>query len=1429
MRIKLVVNIGRCKWVILDSVVTFFSLGFVYLANIIIFASLIMIRTMIDNLNKFNRWNNIVGWMVFFVATLSYLMTMEPTASLWDCSEFIATSYKLEVGHPPGAPLFMILARLASMLAPSPEAVPMMINAMNAVASGFCILFLFWTITHLARRVTITDSTKEMSLSNTILVLGSGVVGALSYAYTDTFWFSAVEGEVYALSSMFTALVVWLMLKWEENAHRATSMRWIVFIAYLMGLSIGVHILNLLTIPALVMIYFFRCYEYRSAKDYFLKICLALVVSLVILGAINGIIIPYTVALGAVVDTFAVNSLGLPVNVGMVAFVVAVFALLGYLILFTHKRGYRVLNTLAMAVTVILIGFSSYASVSIRAAANPPMNSNDPSTPHKLLSLLNRDQYGDRPLLVGPYYSAMPLSLVEPNFDYMSEDEYLPTGNYSSKSMMWLNPETGKYEEREIFDGYIYPKEANRILPRMWYYSRRGNYEEGWVNMVNGHPSVYVEDSTGGSWYEPTALEDINYFLGYQMGDMFWRYFMWNFVGRQDDNQLQSDAQNRIYLNGGWLSGIDALDKFYVGPRTLLPSEMENNPAHNGYFFLPLLLGLLGLIYQLNVDWRNFFVVSLLFVMMGIALVVYFNTAPDEPRERDYVYAGAFYAFSIWLGLGVMAIGDLLMSLFARLSKQGNRVALTASIVAVLMSVSVPVVLASENWDDHDRSNRYVARDIGRNYLNTVPKNGIIINYGDNDTFPLWYCQEVEGVRPDVRIMNSSYLGGEWYIDEMKLAANEADGVPFTIPSTKYSFVNDWTILANPIDVLDTDKARKLRRERRRIDSEGYYQIEYIDISGRKQVLTGTYGDISKKIGESQKVISEYQPYIEQYISKGDTASDGFYDVYVPYAVAQITLDAITNDALFMADYDKMEEYWEFNDAIAECDMLLSDAIRLFVSDAPMSLAINGGRIYILGEGETIPVEERQEDYRMMGKLKSKVDSFFDGLDSDYILAAKRYVIPVDKANVVASGILTEEEAMEAVDEVYISLGGKSMLTKDHLMMLDLFANFDWKRPLSFTQAHLMKDYGIVDYARFDGYAYTFVPIYTRYRAGSETGYLDADKLYPRFMGNDAEVESLFYGNIAKDGVLVDHFVRYNISAARLRENFARVATEFLRRGAEEDIIKAEALLDRGIEVLPSEKIGFTHSNTMPYLRGYYTIANYYLAEAIEELEIANKMFEDMLGISTNVEEGVDKFTYFYDLSDAASEYHSTAIHRGIDVEEVNPYLLRSDELFAKAEEAYNKGDILAAEYIKIKGEWVAYYLQFATYDSFSMTISDKLYNAMLDIIETLDTSHMLAGSFEWVANGGAEAGLVENPLNFDNLVYSYLDAVRSLTPADIDDPQMALMEGHICNLFEIYNGLPLSRIVSGRNAPAVYIYELEDFLSQPAQYDILNIYGKIQ
>ena len=581
---------------------------------------------------NFKRWNRVVGWMVFAVAAMTYLLTMEPSSSLWDCAEFIATSYKLEVGHPPGAPLFMLMARIATMFAPSTHYVPHMVNAMNCLASAFCILFLFWSITHIARRIygaggrTITDNDK-------IAILGAGAVGALAYTFTDTFWFSAVEGEVYSLSSMFTALVVWLMLKWEEQADEPHSARWIVLIAYLMGLSIGVHILNLLTIPALVFIYYFRKYDHVTLRG----VVIATLVSLAILGFINGIIIPYTVYVGAMVDVLFVNVFHLPVNSGIVVFALALFAALFYGIYRTHRAGRKLWNLLLLSTTMILIGFSSYATVTIRAVANPPMNSNNPNNPHALLSVLNRDQYGNRPLLYGPYYSS-------------------PIDDYVESTTYYYDRESGRYQRATELTGYTYPSQFKHIFPRVWN-SLKGEAEyKPWaayrtktdvVRDENGEPmrdeqgrvmtgevvdfghTVY-DPMTGESFVEPTFGENLYYFFTYQLNYMYWRYFLWNFVGRQDDIQ----AGKETIAHGNWLSGIDVVDKIYLGPQTMLPREMADNPARNTYFFLPFLLGILGLIYQLNRDQRNFTVVMWLFVMMGVALVVYFNTCPSEPRER---------------------------------------------------------------------------------------------------------------------------------------------------------------------------------------------------------------------------------------------------------------------------------------------------------------------------------------------------------------------------------------------------------------------------------------------------------------------------------------------------------------------------------------------------------------------------------------------------------------------------------------------------------------------------------------------------------------------------------------------------------------------------------------------------------------------------
>ena len=1204
------------------------------------------------NTSSFRFWDNMVGWVVFAIATISYWLTMEPTTSLWDCSEYIATSYKLEVGHPPGAPLYMMLARIASLFASSPEDVAMMINGMNSLVSGFTILFMFWTITHLARRI-VTPSGVPASLNSRILVLGSGVIGALSYAYTDTFWFSAVEGEVYAMSSMFTALVVWLMFKWEENADSPTSLRWIILIAYLMGLSIGVHILNLLTIPALVMIFFFRRYRYNPEKPWWLyplMIIAALLVSMLILGAINGVIIPYTVALGAHFDTLMVNSFGMAPNVGMVIYVFLVFAALGTLIFTTHKHGKRILNVSLLCVTVILVGFSSYAMMTIRANANPPMNSNDPSNPHMLLSVLNRDQYGARPLLKGVYYDAYWLPMVEqkPGGGSLAKDAngnyyvdvYDATGDCEVKTTMWYNPATKKYQERITERAPIYPDEAYHYFPRMWYPgSDRSAAYKAYMDQAN--PNIVRYDINGDGvidndvdkkregnqpegWVEPTRGEDLRFFMSYQMGDMFWRYFMWNFVGRQDDVQLEKSAvSGGLYVHGGWLSGIDFIDEYVCGPQDKLPMDMRSNPARNTYFFLPLLLGLMGLAYQLVRDWRNWLVVMLMFVMMGVALVVYFNTAPNEPRERDYVYAGAFYAFSIWIGLGVLGIGELFESIASFIvgakDNLRSRASAIAAAVAVIFSASVPLVLASENWDDHDRSDRYYVRDIGWNYLTTAPKNAIIINYGDNDTFPLWYCQEVEGVRPDVKVMNLSYLDAEWYIDQMKLASNAADGVPFTIPQEKYTLSDPYVYLPTPIDYIIDEDFRHEYEEYSRRNNE---------LLAKTYLFKGKYDSVNMTMEAALNTLEEGQNI----------------DYKNPTNEERRLMDlcgAIERNNDLWDDYDEYYENetrkWELYDSYvplyAPSSLPLADAVAHYVSDDPMWMLVNedGSRHRIVKMGGELP-----EGFTPVGTLPAKVDSPSSGEPIDYMIYAQEYTVPVDKEAVLKAGIVEEIFADKIVDEVKIRIPTDgSSISRSTMMIYDLIANSDWSRPICFTQLNLMKNnVGILDYARFDGLCYTFVPIYTPYSRSSGTiGCMDIDKLYPIFMDECKPGDlhqALRFGNLADEDVLADYFVRFNINTSNMRENFSRVANGFIDRGAESlynaaddaslteaeyeakvneamaDFAKAENLLDRGLTVLPPDKLGYDYYYVMPYVESYYTLgrvlAKYKMSDIAEKI-----------------------------------------------------------------------------------------------------------------------------------------------------------------------------------------------------------------------------------
>lgn len=698
-------------------------------------------------MKQFKLANIIVGWGIFVIATVTYLLTIEPTASYWDCGEFIATAFKLEVGHPPGAPLFMILGRVASLFAADVTKVPSMINSMSALASGFTILFLFWSITHLARKIVLRNG-EEPTLWQIVSIIGSGAVGALAYTFSDTFWFSAVEAEVYALSSFFTAIVFWAILKWENEANQPGSNRWIIFIAYMMGLSIGVHLLNLLTIPAIVFVYYFK--KFKVTKW---GVVGAASVSVAVLGAIMYGIIPWVIKIAAGFDLFFVNTLGLPLNVGAIFYASLLIGALIWGVYYTHKKGKVIANTIILAISVIVIGYSSFAMVVIRSSANPPIDENSPDNVFSLLHYLNREQYGDRPLVHGQYYNAPALSSEE-------RKSYIP-----------LN---GKYVESYLTTDYTFDDRFTTIFPRM--FSPQKEHAQEYVSWagITGTPITVTNGEKSQTIYKPTFGENLKFFIRYQVDFMYFRYFMWNFSGRQNDVQSGGEP-----YNGNWITGFNALDSWRLGPQDNLPASMQASKSRNVYYLLPFLLGVVGIGFQLKRNKKDFWVVTMLFVLTGLAIVVYLNQTPMQPRERDYAYAGSFYAYAIWIGLGVLGIADLIGKIL-----KNKAVAVTTSVVVCLFAA--PVIMANQNWDDHDRSNRYTARDFAKNYLNSCAPNAILFTNGDNDTFPLWYAQEVEGVRTDVRIVNLSLLGTDWYIEQMQKQLYDSKPVPFTLPFEKY-------------------------------------------------------------------------------------------------------------------------------------------------------------------------------------------------------------------------------------------------------------------------------------------------------------------------------------------------------------------------------------------------------------------------------------------------------------------------------------------------------------------------------------------------------------------------------------------------------------------------------------------------------------------
>ncbi|NOR87996.1 MAG: DUF2723 domain-containing protein [Bacteroidales bacterium] len=711
---------------------------------------------------NYKKFNNLIGWFVFAIATFVYILTLEPTTGWWDCGEYISTAYKLEVGHPPGAPLFQLLGRFFSLFAFGDTAnVAYMINLMSALSSSFTVLFLFWTITILAKKLV---GGKEMNDNKAYAIFASGAIGALAFTFTDSFWFSAVEGEVYAMSSLFTAVVFWAILKWEEVSDTPYANRWIILIAYLMGLSIGVHLLNLLAIPAITYIVYFKKYKKIDIKGF----VLAGLIGIMLLAFIMYLIIPTTVRLAGAFELFFVNSLGLPFNSGSLIFFITLTGIIVWAWKFTYKRRYKIAHLAIISTTFIFIGYSSFFMIAIRANANPPINENDPKDAIGMLSYLLREQYGSWPLAYGQYYNANSIEYDDGSPVYVRDEE--------QKKYIITDERKGSVP--------VYNPELSSVFPRMW-----SNREQSHISVYKTYQdskgkAVRVRDREGKEKieYKPAFSDNLSFFFRYQMGHMYFRYFMWNFVGRQNDIEAQPNIRN-----GNWISGIDAIDSIRLGNQDQLPDSIKN-PATNKFYFLPLILGLIGLIFHLNRNMKDFWVVFLLFLMTGMAIIVYLNFTPFQPRERDYAYAGSYYAFAIWIGLGVLGLIDWL-------SKKVNMRLATVGVFVVTL-VLVPGIMASEGWDDHDRSGKTAARDFAFNYLNSCEPNAILFVNGDNDTFPLWYAQEVEGVRTDMRVANYMLASGPWYVHQLQRKIYDSEKVPLSIPAEKYNKgVNSFTYI----------------------------------------------------------------------------------------------------------------------------------------------------------------------------------------------------------------------------------------------------------------------------------------------------------------------------------------------------------------------------------------------------------------------------------------------------------------------------------------------------------------------------------------------------------------------------------------------------------------------------------------------------------
>lgn len=1088
----------------------------------------------------YSKWNAYLGWLVFAIASAVYLMTIESTASLWDCGEYITAAYKLEVGHPPGAPLFMVLGRLFSFFA-APENVAVYINALSAISSSLTILFMFWSLTLLIKKIVLKQG-DDLSGGTQIAIFSAAAVGSLAYTFSDSFWFSAVEGEVYAMASLFTAVIFWAILKWDEEMEQIQHgsklsdlrpNRWLLLIFFMLGLAIGVHLLGILVVPAIGYMIYFRTQEQVTVKG----LLLTGVISVVALGFIQEAVIPGSIAMASNFEVSFVNSLGLPFYSGTIFFFILLISACLYVVRYAHRAGKTVLYNAMMGLVMLLIGYGSFAVIVIRSNANTPLDENDPENLVTLHSYLKREQYGSAPILFGPYWNSFR------NGEEMTEEgpKILDRSAWKDLSAYFLrrfvvienDVEVKAFASEKEAEAWVKANKGAYSIEEKYYESNASIREDAvatysqttfFPRMYNGegsgaalHRQLYAKwsgyNENDGTSTEigrdgkrlPTFGENLTYFLRYQVNFMYMRYFMWNFAGRQND--LQGHGDN---MHGNWLSGISFLDEARLGSQEHAPYYTQENPGRNTYFMLPLILALLGLIFHYRKMPKDAFILTLAFLFTGLAIVVYLNQKPYEPRERDYAYAGSFYFFAMWIGIGVYAIFDLLKKYLKESKVRAS--------IATALGLIVPVIMGSQNWDDHDRSGKTSARDLAHNYLESCGKNGILFTNGDNDTFPLWYLQEVEGKRTDVRVCNLSLMGTDWYTNQMKLKTYESDPLPIKFREDQILMYagNTDQVYFMPLlqlfsqNLSDTIIKKVLDLRLKHNPSEAKMAAGYFD--QRAQVL---FADVVAKSPEAELLKTQ--------IASTDSTNmiaatiDKYQKVFQLFEAArngQVEFKNNTGQELqeLLEQYERIWSAVDFADAMA------------FVRD----------------------------DANMITDEQNKF-SFFP---------SSKFALKVNRQNAIASGVLSSKtKAANVADEIVFEFDPErtQALPRDEVMMMDVVANNDWKRGIYFS-SNRGSSFSIAllsaGYIKQVGMAYALTP------AKKEPALMDVDQMEKNML------ETYIFGDMANPNVLTDYYARRH--TIQYRANFLLLAEQLYALGRKNEAVK---VLDRSMKIMPEETV----------------------------------------------------------------------------------------------------------------------------------------------------------------------------------------------------------------------------------------------------------------